>query len=220
MLLPSPFWSRSPPLPVAMRLDGKPAGRPLAATSGQGLEERRLFHVADHTTGQKFLIDTGAQVSVLPAARSERTLPAILYLQAVNGTRIPVYAQRSLTLNLGLRRLFRWVFLVADAGSAIIGADFLAKHGLLVDLRHKRLLDSATSLSVQGIAAGATTDVAPSCAAVASEPFAALINEFPSLTSPPDWTQPVAHAIQHHIRPTCFLPSTAPCPRQAQSGPC
>ena len=194
-----------------MHLVGKPDGRPLAATSGQRQEECRLFHIVDPTTGQKFLIDTGAQVSVLPATKAERAstvlwrrLKAVTsklssHLKAVNGTHIPVYRQRSVTLNLGLRRIFRWVFLVAHVGSAIIGADFLTQHGLLVDVKRKRLIDSATNLFIHGIAVRATTDVALSCATVAKEPFAALIAEFPKLTSPPDWTQPVCHDIRHHI---------------------
>ncbi|XP_077553169.1 uncharacterized protein LOC144167911 [Haemaphysalis longicornis] len=41
---------------------GNGPGRPLAATSGSGpREECRLFHIVDRTTGQKFLVDTGAQ---------------------------------------------------------------------------------------------------------------------------------------------------------------
>lgn len=112
-------------------------------------------------------MDTGAQVSVLPATRSDRASRATSHLQAVNGTRIPVYKQRSLTLNLGLRRVFRWVFLVADVRTAILGADFLAKHGLLVDLKLQRLLDATTLISVQGVSAEAAANLAPSCATVA-----------------------------------------------------
>ncbi|XP_077560446.1 uncharacterized protein LOC144175217 [Haemaphysalis longicornis] len=182
---------------------GNGPGRPLAATSGSGpIEECRLFHIVDRTTGQKFLVDTGAQVSVLPASRHDRNSSAVFYLQAVNGTRIPVFAQRSLTLNLGLRRTFRWIFAVADVRSAILGADFLTKHGLLVDVKRRRLLDSTTLLSVQGVVATAAADVAPSCATVAEEPFAALLKEFPTVTSPPDWTQPVTHDVRHHITTT------------------
>lgn len=183
-----------------MLLVGKPRGRPLTATSGQGLSECRLFYVVDRTTGQRFLVDTGAQVSILPATRSERlSASAIMYLQAVNGTRISVYKQRSLTLNLGLRRVFRWIFMVANVGCAIIGADFLTHHGLLVDVKRRRLLDATTFLSIQGIAAPATTVVARSFATVAEGPFAALLQEFPELTSPPDWNKPVKHDVRHHI---------------------
>lgn len=186
-----------------MYVDGKRPGRPLTATSDLGTSvECRLFHVVDRTTGQRFLVDTGAQVSALPATRSDRASRATSFLQAVNGTRIPVYKQRSLTLNLGLRRVFRWVFLVADVHTAILGADFLTKYALLVDLKRQRLLDSTTSLSVQGVSAKAADNVALSCATVADGPFATLLQEFPTVTAPPDWTRPVRHDVRHHITTT------------------
>lgn len=107
-----------------MHLVGKCIGRPLAVTSGRHQEQCRFFHIVNRTTRQKFLIDTGAKVSVLSATKAERTSTVLFRLKAVNGTHIPIYRQRSVTLNLGLRRIFQWVFLVADVRSAIIGADF------------------------------------------------------------------------------------------------
>jgi cleavage and polyadenylation specificity factor subunit 1 len=55
-----------------------------------------------------------------------------------------------LKLDLGLRRHFPWNFLIANVQSPIIGADFLHHHNLLVDLKHKRLIDSTTSVSTSG----------------------------------------------------------------------
>ncbi|XP_077560621.1 uncharacterized protein LOC144175416 [Haemaphysalis longicornis] len=149
--------------------------------SGSGhIEECRLFHIVDRTTGQKFLVDTGAQ--------------------------------RSLTVNLGLRRTFRWIFAIAEVRSAILGADFLTKHGHPVDVKRRRLLDATILLSVQGVVATAAADVAPSCATAAEEPFAALLKEFPTVTSPHDWTQPVNHDVRHHI--TTTGPPVFFCPRR------
>ncbi|KAH9378855.1 hypothetical protein HPB48_004433 [Haemaphysalis longicornis] len=48
-------------------------------------------------------------VSILPAARSEQSSTSgTMYIQSVNGIRIPVYKQRSLTGNLGLQRAWRY----------------------------------------------------------------------------------------------------------------
>lgn len=55
-----------------------------------------------------------------------------------------------MSLNLALRREFTWNFIVAEVPTAILGADFLAHTGLLVDLKGHRLLDPLTSLSTQG----------------------------------------------------------------------
>ncbi len=61
------------------------------------------------------------------------------------------YGTRSLTLDLGLRRTFRWVFIIANVKKPILGADFIHNFGLLVDVRHNRLSDTVTQLKVQGI---------------------------------------------------------------------
>jgi len=54
-------------------------------------------------------------------------------LSAANGTVIHTYGTETLTLNLGLRRMFTWKFVIADVSKPIIGIDFLAFFGLLVD---------------------------------------------------------------------------------------
>ena len=70
---------------------------------------------------------------------------------AVNETPIRTYAKRSLNLNLGLRREFSWIFIVADVHKPILGADFLRHFGLLVDMAQHRLIDTTTHLLVLGI---------------------------------------------------------------------
>ena len=62
-----------------------------------------------------------------------------------------IYGTHSLTLNFGLRRTFRWVFMVANIRNQIIGADFLKYYGLIVDVRRKQLSDIRTQLSIQGV---------------------------------------------------------------------
>ena len=47
-----------------------------------------LFYVTDRTSGLQYIIDTGADVSVLPPSCSERQKPAPLKLQAVNHSSI------------------------------------------------------------------------------------------------------------------------------------
>ncbi|KAL7299837.1 hypothetical protein TKK_0007577 [Trichogramma kaykai] len=54
------------------------------------------------------------------------------------------------SLNLGLRREFQCDFIIADVPLAILGADFLARHGLLPDCRNQRIIDSLTGLSAKG----------------------------------------------------------------------
>ena len=96
-------------------------------TSVTGLQPSRLFYVTDNHTGLRFLVDTGAEISVIPPFAADRThLKDSLSLQAVNNTPIATYGNRLLTLNIGLRRKFQWVFIVADVKNPILGAVFYA----------------------------------------------------------------------------------------------
>ena len=91
-----------------------------------GLLPSRLFYIMDRSTGHRFLVDTGAEVSVLPPSRRElKHRDEGCNLLAVNGSTIPTYGKCSLTLDLGLRCTFRWVFVIANIKSPILGADFL-----------------------------------------------------------------------------------------------
>ncbi|GFX99000.1 transposon Ty3-G Gag-Pol polyprotein [Trichonephila clavipes] len=101
----------------------------------------RLF-VKDRETGCQFLVDSGADVSILPWTKTKGECQASQYkLYAANGTEIPTYGLKILTLDLGLRRPFQWPFIIAKVERGIIGADFLQKFQLLIDLHNRKLID-------------------------------------------------------------------------------
>lgn len=159
----------------------------------------RLFYVTDRIAGHRFLVDTGAEVSVVPAARLDRQRsPQTAPLQAANNSAINTYGQRSLTIDLGLRRTFRWVFVVADVRMAILGADFLTHFALSVDLRARRLVDTTTRMSIQGILAPPTytTGTAPQ---IPASMFASILADFPAITKPSNLELPVRHNVTHHV---------------------
>ena len=88
------------------------------ATSGSGNNNLLLF-VTDRTSGQRYLVDSGAEVSVLPATRIDRQT-----LKPANGSAIPTFGKRTLSLHFGLRKNFNWTFILADVSQPIIGAYF------------------------------------------------------------------------------------------------
>ena len=187
---------------------GKREGQYVDAADVAGPHLCRLFYITDHNLGLQFLIDTGAQVSVVPPSPKDRPSPNSLTLQAVNGTTIRTYGTWSLTLNLSLRRTFRWIFVVADVANAILGADFLQHFGLMVDMGKRRLIDSVTNLTVQGIQA---TSNSPSPSLLSKEhstPFDALLLEFPAVSLPSTGPLPTKHSVTHHI-PTNGPPVSA-----------
>lgn len=162
----------------------------------------RLFHVRDKISGTRFLVDTGAEVSVIPAStfdRRNRTQTSSL--QAVNASLIATYGQKSLTLDLGLRRRFQWLFWVADVEHAIVGADFLRNFNLLVDMKNKRLIDSSTKIYVSGVLSRAPTLSTTFVKPPASE-FTRILQKYPDLTKPRNFEETPKHDVTHHILTT------------------
>lgn len=156
-----------------------------------------LFFIVEKHTKIQFLVDTGAQVSVIPPSPTERkTKNTTSNLQAINGSSITTYGQKSLTLDFGFSRIFRWVFLVAVVNHPILGADFLSFFGLWVDIRNSQLFDPTTRLAAAGIV---TPLPRPVFAPPPSNIYKKLLDEFPDLTQPCNVTRPLKHDITHHI---------------------
>ena len=83
----------------------------LGAMSVSGHGQSHLFYITNHVSGLKFLIDIGAIISLAPRSYMHRkTQCKGPSLQAINNTTILIYGSCSLTLDLGLRCTFRWVY--------------------------------------------------------------------------------------------------------------
>ena len=118
----------------------KQASRPLMPTSVPGQSHSHLF-VLEQSSHHHFLVDTGAAVSVLPPVKSDRQhIQSGVHLLVANGTAILTFGTHSLTLNLGLRRPFHWVFTVTDVHHPILGANFLRHHSLSLNPLPDKLL--------------------------------------------------------------------------------
>ena len=114
----------------------------LMATSIPGpFFSSRLFFVIDRVTDIRFLVDTGAEVSVIPPSPADhvRQLDGLV-LRAAYDSIINTFGTRSHTLDLGLQHHFPWLFIVAAVKRPILGVDFLRHYELLVDVTHQRLL--------------------------------------------------------------------------------
>ncbi|XP_033218483.1 uncharacterized protein LOC117173944 [Belonocnema kinseyi] len=113
-------------------------------------KSRHLF-VTDRNTKTQYLIDTGADLCVLPRTTVRGRREKSNYgLYAANNSIIATYGIELITLDLGLRRKFSWRFVIADVTEPIIRVDFLDHFDLLVDIRNQRVVDSLTTVSVTG----------------------------------------------------------------------
>ena len=174
------------------------------ATSGAGVKHyfSRLFYITDRGTNRQFLVDTGAEISVIPPSTTDRSNPQDMVLQAANNTSIPTFGRRSITLDLGLQRQFPWIFVIADVKLPILGIDFLRHYDLVVDVKQQRLLDSVTRSQVQGIVSHRPSIHLTLLPLTCSNPFEAILKDFPSVIQPFSEHLPVRHDVTHHIDTT------------------
>lgn len=108
-----------------------------SATDYKDCRKFRLF-VHDRRSNLHFLVDSGADVSIIPATSKNRQQNE-LKLFAANGSEISTYGIQILNLDLGLRRDFQFPFIIAKVNKGIIGADFLHKYNLLIDIKRKKI---------------------------------------------------------------------------------
>ncbi|GFW53084.1 retrovirus-related Pol polyprotein from transposon 17.6 [Trichonephila clavipes] len=157
----------------------------------------RLFLI-DRKSGQKFLIDSGSEICVIPPSPTMNKPPQSNFsLFAANNTKIPAYGMVRKELNLGLRRPFIWTFIIADVSSPIIGADFLKHFNLLIVLKKKRLMDVETSLFTPCVFSNI---VQPSILTVdANISFKNILSEYPDLSNPSLISKSASHGTVHHI---------------------
>ena len=179
-----------------MHLAGKRRGQSLvAAATGHN---KGLLFLCDSISKQQFLVDTGAEVSVLPATGLDtRTRQPGPPLTAANGSSIRTYGTRSLSLHFASNE-YQWNFIIADVTRPLLGADFLRSNSLLVDLKGKRLVDAATFHSAP---LWPTTAHAPHLDAISisTDQYDMLLAEFPDITTPNFSHSSTKHGIEHFI---------------------
>lgn len=102
---------------------------------------------------------------------------------------------KRLTIDLGLRRNFKWDFVIADVSTPIIGADFLQNFDLLVDVKREKLIDNTTRQEIHTL--NTTND--PSIKTFyADPPFTAIVNEYKDITAL-NTKRRSTNATEHHI---------------------
>nr|VZI13775.1 unnamed protein product [Spirometra erinaceieuropaei] len=197
----------------------------ILASGSQDLTVSQLAEMANRMIEvQRFQSPSVAQISSSPSSVNEHLMKQVsamademasLKLQLArltsshsrnrlrspaNCSPIPTFGSLSLTLNIGLRRSFTWIFVIADVPHAILDSDFLAEFDLLVDCRRARLLDRTTGLFVCGL----TPFTAPINLSVIDKdlasPFRQLLLSHSKIINPQFRSGEVKHDVLHHIR--------------------
>ena len=157
-----------------------------------------LLHIRDGATKTVFLVDTGAEVSIVLPTQDERRRPPNRALVAANSTPIRTFGTRRMELNLNQSK-YTWHFQVAEAHSHILGADFLRAHSLVVDLAGGRLVRLDTLTVLKGTIRNAQSNRITSLANSRVNEFAQLLRNRPALTTPTFSFNAPKHGVRHHI---------------------
>ena len=162
--------------------------------------------VYDAVSKLRFLIDSGADISVFPvdgsATHNSCDSPTLV---ASNGSDIKTFGTKRLSLELpGLR--LQHTFRLASVARPILGADFFRRHGLLIDVKHSRLLrEDGVPIVVE------RDGLAPGLRSVEVQPdlFRAILNQYPQISQPRfDADALPAHGVLHAV-PTSGQPLSA-----------
>lgn len=158
--------------------------------------------IHDKITNIGYLIDTGADVSVVPFKRGAGNYKQSDFkLFAANGSEIKTYGTTTINVNIGLRRAFMWTFLIADVTTPIIGADFITHFGLLIDMKGNKLIDQLTGLRSNCLKI--TTDHLTDYKTYQNNSiYEDLLKEFESITRLPPPGTITSSPVVHHILTT------------------
>ena len=122
---------------------GKRSGHPLNSVNNVGGQNVDCFLllVTDAIRDEKFLVDGGALLSILPPTPQQKLKgPNDVKLKAANGSDIACYGSVERTIKIGTT-VFNFEFIIADVQTRILGADFLAKNALAPNHRDAHLIN-------------------------------------------------------------------------------
>lgn len=169
----------------------------------------RLF-ITDRLSGKKFLIDTGADLSLVSSysftkLKFKKSAPT---LYAANDLQIQTYGTTRQTLDLGIHKNMEWNFIVAKTKHNIIGADFFEHFDLLIDVKNSRLIDPQTKrfsncFSVESCSFPTIRTFDTSCQ------YSDLLSEFSDITQINKISSPSSLTSVEHIIETNGPPVTA-----------
>ncbi len=143
-----------------------------------------LIYLQDSLSSRRFLIDSGASVSVFPDPGSSGKESGVKLLTA-DGSSLSCSGSRVIPLRFGSHR-FEWPFQLAPVAVPILGADFLKHYNLLLDVSNQRVFsaDSPTSPSII-LPTSPDSKPAPLSANLLATPqcISDLLAEFPDVVS-------------------------------------
>ena len=173
---------RAPSTAIAVKVDGKDSPLP---------------HIIDKKTGTKYLVDTGAEVSIVRPTRSDLSFRSFERpLFTANHSPIATFGNKPITLHLGVNQKFTWIFMVADVKYNIIGADFLSYFSINVNFEKNcfEFGNKSIPLVFQTV-----SKIEYPVSFISCNKFSDVLLKFPEVTQSRDKLNKLKHKITHKI---------------------
>ena len=164
-----------------------------------GASGSSLIYLQDDLSSRKFLVDSGASVSVFPAPPSATSVS--VRLVTANGSSLTCSGSRIIPLRFGSYR-FKWPFQLALVSWPILGADFLHHHRLLLDVANQRVFCPASPGSPEITLAFSAPSSSSLQATLLSTPQCIfdLLSKFPDVLSSDGFIATKSHhQIRHYL---------------------
>ena len=181
---------------------GQPLGTHVNHVAGQKDKENFLLHVVDSRRNEKWLVDGGALLSIIPPSTHHlKAGPVADELRAANGTKIQCYGTDNRTLCIDGKD-FPFEFTVAAVNQRILGADFLAHNYLAPNHRDAKLLNLKDFSTIKAQHAVGAMSTPVNFVTHANDPCYKLLDSYPELLTPTFSVKEPAHGVKHHIPTT------------------
>jgi len=156
-----------------------------------------LVYITDQLSGVQFLADSGASVSLIPGnVSTESSIP----LESVNGGKILNFGEKAVDIQFkhswGTDN-FQYDFLVGQVSVPILGADFLDRHQLMVDVAGGRLISMIGGKAYP--CQLSFTPSTPSVSAVIPDRVYHLLGKFSSVLNQSSKMPTTVYGVQHHM---------------------
>ena len=179
--------------------DGKRQRQPLTGAISAG--DNQIF-AQDELSGLTFLVDSGANVSLLPATAADKVSgnvgPPLLSVQSL-AVRSYGYRRRQIALS-GHRFTVDFVIADIEPDQGILGADFLRQYHLLPDCNGPHILKADTMAVIPCARLPSRTAAARISRVDATSRFHRLLTDRPKLITPTFHSKEPAHGVELQIK--------------------
>ena len=154
-----------------------------------------MLKIRCHKTNTCYLLDSGASISVIPFQGKVKPIP-FKALRAANGSIIETFGSKILEVDLGFGQNMQHEFILAKVSQPILGADFLIKYGIIIDMKRKRISLDDNSYFVEG---QITSTNIYAIEALHCEKARELLDKYPGLTDYSTRRVAIDPAYEHEI---------------------